>query len=80
MDKIKWRALLGLAAILVAVIFEIFWLWGAIIICWAIPDIRRGHTHLFEPVSRSENPITFWLINLTWIFCGLYLVIFWSQY
>ena len=77
MENIKWRALVGLVCILIAVVFEITWLWGLIIIAWALPDIFSGHTHLFEPVSRTQNPITFWLITLTWMISGFFLIFVW---
>ncbi|MGY0219599.1 hypothetical protein ACWJJH_19775 [Endozoicomonadaceae bacterium StTr2] len=77
MNNIKWRALSGTAAVLVACWFQIMWLWGLIILLLVVPDIRSGHTHFFEPVSRRDNPKTFWFINITWLVLAVCLLLLW---
>jgi len=75
MKTMKWRATIGLLAVYIATIFKLTWLWGLICLIWIIPDIRRGNTHLFELVTRHQNPVLFWLICLSWLGVGIYMLL-----
>lgn len=70
----KWRAILGLFLVAVAVITEMNWVWGVLFLSWVIPDIFRGSTHFLEYVQRNENPITYWAIVGTWMMLSAYLL------
>ena len=63
----KWKAVLGLAIVWTASITGAVWVWAALFIWWAIVDLWYGETHFFERVTRAGNPLTFWLIVLSWI-------------
>ena len=54
---------------------QLGWVWGILFLVWIIPSIRSGHTHLAEPISRSENPIWYWLIVVTWVGLSLYVAV-----
>ena len=75
MGHTKWKAILGLVLIYLAVGLQLMWLWGVIILCWVIPDLRRGSTHLFELVSKQQNPYTYWLICVTWVIMAVALLL-----
>ncbi|WP_019622117.1 hypothetical protein [Amphritea japonica] len=75
MESTKWKAILGLVLIYLAVGLQLMWLWGVIILCWVIPDLKSGTTHLFELVSKHQNPWTYWLICLTWIVMAITLLL-----
>ncbi|WP_135080158.1 hypothetical protein [Terasakiella sp. SH-1] len=70
----KWRAVLGLVIVFIATAFNLYWLWGVLFLLWVIPDLRSGVTHFLETVKRSENPVLFWLIQITWIVLAAYLI------
>ena len=65
--KVKWRTILGLLLMYVAVAFNWQWIWGAFCLYWIIPDFFTGVTYFIEPISRKENPILYWLIMITWV-------------
>ena len=69
----KGRALASLLLIFVAVIFNAYWLWGLLLLFWAVNDLVRGHTWLTEDVARLQDPILFYLIVITWLIFGFYL-------
>jgi len=75
MQQLKWRAILGIILILIALFTSSLWLWGIIIILLVIPDLRRGSTHLLEPVNRSTDPILFNIICYGWLLLALLLII-----
>ena len=74
-ENMKWKAIIGLIAIYVATFYNVYWLWGILMLCWAIPDLIHGHTHLFELVTKTQNPITYWLIVLSWMMGGILLIL-----
>lgn len=70
----KWRAILGLLMVGMAVLTEASWVWGLLFIIWVVPDIRHGSTHFLEHVERRRNPVVYWLIIATWIALSIYLL------
>lgn len=74
-EKIKWRALGGLALVSVAILLEANWVWGLFFLLWVIPDLKYGVTHFMERVERCKNPIVYWLIMSTWIALSIYLLL-----
>lgn len=71
-QTIKWKAIFGLSLILLSIFLNWSWLWGVLFLAWVIPDIKSGYTHLFEIISKHENPILYWLIIGVWILLSLY--------
>jgi len=77
MDKVKstkWRSILGLIFIYLAVWFNWQWAWGVLFLLWVVPDLLSGVTYFMEPISKKENPILFWIIILSWILMSVYLI------
>lgn len=70
----KWKTVLGLLILYVAVLFEQTWVWGALFIFWTALGLRAGETFFVETVRRRDNPILYWLIIATWIGLSLYLI------
>ncbi len=70
--SLRWRAILGLVVVALAVLFEWDWMWGVLFLLWVIPDLRSGHVHFMEPVDRRRNPVVYWLIVLAWVTLSLY--------
>ncbi len=71
----KWRTLVALAIIYLAVVMGWMWVWGILFIMWTVPALYSGRTVLVEPVDRDENPVLFWFIIGTWIVLSLYLIV-----
>lgn len=75
MHTIKYRALLGLLLVIIAVIWNLDWLWGVIFLAWVIPDLIAKETHFFERVTREEDTILYWSIMGTWLILSAYLLL-----
>ncbi len=76
-QTIRWRAILGLAMVAVAVVTEANWIWGILFLIWVVPDLWRGSTHFLEYVERHRNPVVYWLIMATWLSLTIYLLFDW---
>ena len=63
----KWKALVGLIVIWVASLSGAVWVWSGLFIWWAILDVWHGETHFLERVTRTNDPLMFWIIVLSWI-------------
>lgn len=72
--EIKWRAIIGLIIVALAVLSELNWIWGLLFLFWIVPDLMRGSTHFLEHVERRKNPIVYWLIISVWLALSLYLL------
>lgn len=74
MKNIKWRSIIGLILVYIAVFCNWQWLWGALFLFWIIPDFFTRVTYFIEPIARQEHPILYWAILLTWLVMSLYLL------
>ena len=64
------------AALMVATVLGYQSLWGLLFLYWTIPNFRSGHAFLLSDVTRVEDPVLFWLIQIAWIVIGLMMVAF----
>ncbi|MBA6157320.1 hypothetical protein H3Z83_12450 [Tenacibaculum sp. S7007] len=82
--KIKWRTIIALVLMYIAILMNWEWAWGILFLFWVIPDIFSGVTYFIEPISRKENTILYWVIIISWILMAVYslstLFINYSQY
>lgn len=49
-------------------------LWGALFIYWTIPNFYSGHAFLLSDVTRDQDPILFWLVQIAWLVLGLAMI------
>lgn len=49
-------------------------LWGLLFLYWTIPNFYSGHAFLLSDVTRDEDPILFWLIQIAWVVLGLMMI------
>lgn len=71
-SSLKWRSILGLILVWVAVWFNLQWVWGVLFLFWIVPDFFTGVTYFIEPVSKYENPILYWMIMISWLLMSIY--------
>ena len=69
-----WKAGLGLVAVWIAVIYDLWWVWGLLFLFWLLPDLRRQETHFMERLTARDQPILYWLVMVSWGFLSLYLL------
>ena len=63
----RWLTIVALAIVVVALVFNLEWVWGLFFLFWSGPSLFTGVTFLVEPVYRSENPWLFWIIVTLWL-------------
>ena len=49
-------------------------LWGALFLYWTIPNFYSGHAFLLSDVTREDDPILFWLVQIAWVVLGLLVI------
>ncbi len=69
---LKWRTLIALCLMYIALIFNQEWVWGFFLLIWIVPDLKTGTTYFIEPITKNDNPFIFWLIMGSWGFMALY--------
>jgi len=72
--NLKWRSVLGLVGVYLAIFFEANWIWGSLFLIWVIPDLKSGTTYFIEPLHRRQSPILYWAVVLTWLWLSIYLL------
>ncbi|MCG8615397.1 MAG: radical SAM protein, partial [Desulfobacterales bacterium] len=69
---VRWKSVLALFGIGVGLWYEWYWIWGALLVAWAITDLRHRRTYLLEDIPASESPVLYWIVVLMWLFLGLW--------
>ena len=69
--KTKFVSTLCLAIAVVATIYAIDWVWGALFVYFAVYMTYHGEAFLVEPVRFSSNPILCSAIVLMWFLWGI---------
>ena len=62
------------AALMVATALGYQSLWGLLFLYWTIPNFYSGRAFLLSDVTRDDDPVLFWLIQIAWVVLGLMLV------
>ena len=71
-SKLKWRTILALILMYIAMFQEWEWAWGILFTIWVIPDLLNGVTYFIEPIEKKQHPILYWVIVISWILMALY--------
>lgn len=50
-------------------------IWGFLFLYWTIPNFYSGHAFLLSDVTRDEDPILFWAVQIAWIVLGSLLLV-----
>ena len=64
---VKWRTIVALILMYVAIFMNWEWAWGVLFLYWVIPDLFSGVTYFVEPIYKKENPNLYWIIIFSWI-------------
>lgn len=70
--SIKWRTILALILMYIAIFMNWEWVWGILFLSWVIPDIFSGVTYFVEPISKEQHPDLYWVVVYSWILMALY--------
>ncbi len=74
-SSFKWKSILAILLIWLAVFVDFQWVWGVLFIIWVYPDIKKGNTYFVEYLDREVNPVEYWIIVLSWILMSVYLIL-----
>ena len=75
MKDFKWLTAGAIATLAVATYLGWYWVWGLLIVYWAVSGVLYGEAFVVEPVERQRNPVMFWLITAMWAGFGTWAVI-----
>ncbi|MEM9277934.1 MAG: hypothetical protein AAGA76_05130 [Pseudomonadota bacterium] len=67
--QINW---LTLALLIIATVYNHYWVWGLLFIFWAVFAFRGDSGHLLLPVSRQTDSVLYWAVNIMWLIFGLW--------
>jgi hypothetical protein len=70
--SLKWRTVVALILMYVAIFKNWEWMWGILFLIWVIPDMYSEVTYFIEPIYKKENPSIYWAIIVTWVLLALY--------
>ena len=62
------------AVLMISTVLGYQFLWGLLFLYWTIPNFYSGHAFLLTDVTRDDDPVLFWLIQIAWVVLGLMLV------
>lgn len=71
-NSLKWRTIVALILMYIAIIMGWEWAWGILFLYWVIPDLFTKVTYFVEPIYKKDNPNLYWIIVISWIFMALY--------
>ena len=67
----KWPTLILLPVLIVAMLWDVYAVWGALFVVWGLTSALSGQVYLIEPIERRDDPALFWIILGLWIGSGL---------
>jgi hypothetical protein len=62
-------------ALMVATVSGYQSLWGLLFIYLTFYNFYTGHAFLLSDVTRDEDPILFWLVQIAWVVLGLFMLL-----
>ncbi len=71
-SDIKWRTIIALILMYIAMFMNWEWAWGILFLFWVIPDLFSGVTYFIEPIDKRHHPILYWIIVVSWILMAIY--------
>lgn len=75
MDRDRILNYVVFAALMAATAMGLHSLWGLLFLYWTIPNFYSGHAFLVSDVTRDDDPILFWLIQVAWVVLGVMMII-----
>ena len=66
---------LAFAALMGATVMGWQSLWGLLFLYWTIRSFYSGRTVLLSDITRNEDSVLFWLIQIAWVVFGVLLIL-----
>lgn len=71
-SKIKWKTILMLLVLYIAILKDWQWIWGVLFSIWVIDNLNSKSTYLIETIEKKDHPILYWTMISTWIALAIY--------
>ena len=71
-----WPTWIVVVLIWISAILNQSWMYGTLLLAWAVFDLVTGRSTFIQDITRSEHPITFWVIVVTWICMGVGVILY----
>lgn len=69
---IKWKTILALILLILAVIFNWLWFWAVFILLGLLHIFKSGEIHFVESVTKKDHPKLYWIMIVIWTLLALY--------
>ena len=66
-----WTILAAIAGTWIVVLIDQMWLWGIVMVVWAIRDTINADTVFIDTISRSHQPVIYWIVVGSWMSMGV---------
>lgn len=71
----KWKTIIALFLMALAIIFDWSWFWAIFIGLGLIHVIRSEEIHFVESVTKKETPTLYWIMVGIWSILALYSIL-----
>ncbi|KAB1155271.1 hypothetical protein F7018_12410 [Tenacibaculum aiptasiae] len=71
----KWKTIIALFLLILAVLFEWNWFWAFFIIMGLVNVLSSKKIHFVEEVSLEESPRLYWTMVIIWSFLALFSIL-----
>lgn len=71
----KWKTILALLLLILAVIFEWNWFWAFFILIGLLNVLKSKSIHFVEEVSLEESPKLYWIMVVVWSLLALFSIL-----
>ncbi|MBA6157321.1 hypothetical protein H3Z83_12455 [Tenacibaculum sp. S7007] len=71
----KWKTILALILLILAVIFEWNWFWAFFILMGLLNVLNSKSIHFVEEVSLDESPKLYWIMVIIWSLLALFSIL-----
>ena len=68
----KWRTVVALIPLIIAVVMQWWWFFTLLFVLQIIFSISSGKVEYVEEVKKEEHPILFWIVIAVWTFLACY--------
>ena len=65
---------IAFAVLMIATVLGYQSLWGLLFLFWTVQSYRTGYAFLLSEVTRDEDPVLYWLIQVAWVVFGILLI------
>lgn len=68
----KWKTILALIALILAILLEWNWFWALFILVGLFHIFRTEEIHFVETISKKEDPKLYWFMIILWSLMAIY--------